>query len=181
METRVVRHYTRQCTRYERDKRGERNELGWIQAEAPPRQVLINKHTVRQPIQFDSYAGTKEIELDVFPLKCQKTLAALERINCIKSRDVRRGSRVANPPPSGYGCVAAIVSVASLRASFEFESGLHSSGIMHHLATLEMFLGTRPHMCSLINSLEFWGWNFPIASSSVDGIVFDISSQLTCN
>lgn len=93
----------------------------------------------------------------MFPLKCQKTLAALERINCIKSRDVRRGSRVANPPPSGYGCVAAIVSVASLRASFEFESGLHSSGIMHHLATLEMFLGTRPHMCSLINSLEFWG------------------------
>lgn len=147
-----------------------RNELGWIQAEAPPRQVLINKHMVRQPIQFDSYTGTKEIELDVFPLKCQKTLAALERINCIKSRDVRRGSRVANPPPSGYGCVAAIVSVASLRASFEFESGLHSSGIMHHLATLENVFGneaahvlvdklTRILGMKFSDCILFRGWN----------------------
>ena len=169
--TRVVRHYTGQWTRYERDRREREREryasAKWTRrVNTEPRLVLINKHTARQPIQFDSYAGTKEIESDVFPLKCQKTLAALERINCIKSRDVRPWIACCESSSSSFwprmrggdsiGC-----EFASLRASFEFESGLHSGGIMHRLATLENVFGNEAaHMCPLINSLEFWGMKF---------------------
>lgn len=52
--SRVAHYYTGQCTRYERDRRGERkrvraremNSSGEYSRATPSRQVLINKHTV---------------------------------------------------------------------------------------------------------------------------------------
>lgn len=109
----------------------------------PPRRVLINKHTVTA---------------DTVRLVCGDKGNRVGRVSFEMSENAR-GSRayklykIKGCPPwiaccesssfwlrmRGGDCIG--YEFASLRASFECESGLHSSGIMHHLATLENVFG----------------------------------------